>query len=154
MIHGRVLPEGADLVHDREAQLPGRLERGQRREHRGVRVEHVGGLDGRRFLDPARQRVDQGALSHERNSADAGRSGAVEGDASDHLVRGRARAEVRLVLRRRDRGHAPPPRSLGEEDALAPEGVPAVKGKAVVQDVEDAHQAGTRSRARIEVKSP
>ena len=153
MIHRRVLPERPDLVHDRKAQpLPG-AQRGQRGQHRGVRVEEIGRFDRRGLLDPPRERVDERALSHEGDPAHGRRPRPVVGDASDHLVGRGLGSEVRLVFGGSDGGHIPPSGALREQDALTAEGVPAVHGKAVIQNVQDSHQTGTRSPAATEART-
>ncbi len=127
----RILPKGADFINDGDTELLADAQRGKTVEHGGMGVEHIGLPLFRQHLDPFRQRTDFAPFA-DRRACRRDRRGAIESQPIDRLAVG-----PRLGM-----AHAGDARdfpSLGElrlHQRAGAKGVAAVRGQAMVEDVQ------------------
>ena len=129
-----VLPEGADLVDQRQAVAARGAQRGEAAQRRRMGVEHVGPplLDER--ADRVGQRGDLAPFARQAGHA----AGAVEGEAFGLLDGG----SVGVVPQAGDRLDLEPVGLLRLEDRPRAEGVAAVQRQRVVEDVKNPEHRG------------
>ena len=136
VVHRGVLPERANFVHHRDAQLAPHLEGRQRIEHRRMGVDDVGlDLAGDFFQAPA-QCLHQGDFAaHRQVSQQPGAARrAVKMQAIDVFFSGLGRA----LLGRGDVKRLPAQRALLAQQRRRAKGVAAVQRNGVVENVQDA----------------
>ena len=134
MVNRSVLPEGADLIDDWNAQALAGSDGGDGIEHWRVRMQDVRLQFARKLLQP------RFSSTHQAQFVDAGRPcfrhrASVETQAVDVLDVSRRLA---LLGRGQMKGF-PAQRPLLTQDSRGAEGVAAVQRDGVVEDVEDSH---------------
>ena len=138
--HCRILPEGADLIDQRQAMAARHGERGHGGQHRRVGVEDVGLELAHQRVEPGRRGGDLGALAQQRR-APAGVGGAVEEQALGLLGVGAGHGVARggQVVRLDPHGAA------GAHERAGAEAVARMERQRMVEDVEDARHSGAPS---------